>query len=137
MVLRSSDSRVDRLGRILLGRARGRLWFAGGCRLLYWIWTAARGEGVCLAQAGGAEKEEGGEVVVAGDRDRSWAALCRDEGTHRGTLVRWRSLEEVAGVSAAMRSSATLTTLTPGQSVIWQQAVKQAIQSRRLAHVPS
>jgi hypothetical protein len=31
---------------------------------------------------------------TAGDRERSWAALCRDEGTQRGTLVCWRSLEE-------------------------------------------
>ena len=45
----------------------------------------------CLAQEGGAEEKEEGEESCS-DRDCSWA-LCRDGGTQRGTLVRWRSLE--------------------------------------------
>jgi hypothetical protein len=52
------------------------------------------GEGV--SSAGGRGRGGGRRRVrrTAGDRERSWAALCRDEGTQRGTLVCWRSLEE-------------------------------------------
>ena len=94
--MRSSDSRVDRLRRILLGRAR-----AAVVRRRDAVFCTGFGRRrkvkECLAQEGGAEKEGGEERrarrAVAGDRDRSWAALCRDDGTQRGTLVRWRSLE--------------------------------------------
>lgn len=73
---------------------------------------------------------------TAGDRERSWAALCRDEGTQRGTLVRWRSLEDVTGVSAAMRSSAAHDS-DAGAKCNHSNGSRQTIHRRHLAHVPS
>ena len=67
-MLRSSDSRVDRLRRILLGRARGGCGSQAGAVFLYWIWTAARGEGVSSAggRGRGGGRGELGEVQATG-----------------------------------------------------------------------
>ena len=48
----------------ITGACSGRLWFAGGCRLLHWIRTAAQGEGV--SSAGGRGREGGTEGVGRG-----------------------------------------------------------------------
>ena len=56
MVLRSSDSRVDRLRRILLGRARGGCGSQAGA-VFCTGFGRRRKVKECLAQEGGAEKE--------------------------------------------------------------------------------
>lgn len=77
----------------ITGACSRRLWFAGGCRVLYWIGTAAQGEGVSSAGGrGGAEKEgegvgRGEESRVAGDRDLSSRALRKDEEMHARPLA--------------------------------------------------
>lgn len=99
MVLRSSDSRVDRLRRILLGRARGG---CGSQADAVFCTGLGRRRKVkeCLAQEGGAgqrrrERELGEESRVAGDRDLS-RALCKDEEMHARPLA-----AEPGGVSGA------------------------------------
>lgn len=119
---------------------------SGGCGsqadavFLYWIRAAAQGEGVSNAGGrgrGGGGRGELGEVQATGTA----VGRCSETKGHREARSsaggaweagksRWRQCgDEVERVQ--------LTTLTPAQSVIWQQAVWQAIQSRHLAHVPS
>lgn len=102
----------------------GRLDEQAGAVFLYWIRTAAQGEGVFSARGRGrraAEEEE---------RCRRWGQLGAAE-TERGTLA--RSLAEDSGVSAAMRSTATLLSDAGAKC----KGGRQSIQRLHLAHVPS